>query len=332
MKPATPRGRTFRCGSLTLSAGFTSLICVSAPAFAHVNDLTETPSGSAGGLLRWELDPFIVVPLLLTGVLYLLGIRKMWASSRTGLGISRREAAAFWLGWLALVAALLSPIHTLSEELFSIHMIQHELLMLVAAPLLALGRPLLAFTWALPPGGRSAAGASVRSPWIRAAWAFISNPLAAWSIHAAALWIWHVPRLFEATLRSDGIHTLQHACFLGSALVFWWALFHRRPGWMGYGAAILYLFTTAMHSGLLGALLTLADIPLYPAYAPSAARWGLTPLEDQQLGGLIMWVPAGLAYAVAALALMTGWLHQADRRAASSEPRPWGEPAGDSLT
>jgi cytochrome c oxidase assembly factor CtaG len=111
-----------------------------------------------------------------------------------------------------------------------------------------------------------------------------------------------VPDLFQQTLRSDLIHSLQHISFLGAALLYWWSLFYTH-GCKGYGISLLSLFTTAIHTVLLGALLTIAPYPLYPAYSSHTALWGLTPLEDQQLAGLIMWVPAGIVYIGAALAL-----------------------------
>jgi cytochrome c2 len=142
----------------------------------------------------------------------------------------------------------------------------------------------------------------------------LTIPLVAWSVHAVALWVWHAPPLFQATLQSELIHTLQHLSFLLSALLFWWAVLHGGRGWMGYGAATLYVFTTSIHSGALGALLTFSSTLWYPAYRTSAA-WGLTPLEDQQLGGLLMWIPAGLAYLFAGLVLIAGWLRQTEARA-----------------
>jgi putative membrane protein len=198
---------------------------------------------------------------------------------------------------------------------------QHEVLMLVAAPLLVLGRPLVPFLWALPVPWRRAAGAAAKAPWWQAVWRAITNPLAAWAIHAAALWIWHAPALFQATLESEWMHTLQHLSFFLSALLFWWALVHGRSGLMGYGAAVLYVFTTSLHSGALGALLTFATRLWYPAYATSTQAWGLTPIEDQQIGGLIMWIPAGLVYVVAGLALFAGWLRESDRRVERRERR-----------
>jgi len=212
-----------------------------------------------------------------------------------------------------LFVALVSPLHPLGEVLFSAHMAQHEVLMVGAAPLLVLGRPVIAFLWALPVGRARAVGSWGRAAWFQSVWRRLTNPLAAWAIHAAALWVWHAPALFQATLRSDLVHTAQHVSFLGSALLFWWALVHGPRGLMGYGAAVLYVFTTSVHSGVLGAFITFTGRLLYPAYAGTTAAWGLTPLEDQQLGGLIMWVPAGLVYVVAGLALCAGWMRESER-------------------
>jgi putative membrane protein len=192
-------------------------------------------------------------------------------------------------------------------------MTQHEVLMLVAAPLLVLGRPLIPFLNALPVAAARHIGSYGRARWFQRGWRAITNQFVAWAIHAVALWVWHIPVLFEATLTSEWVHTLQHLSFLLSALLFWWALVHGREGWMGYGAATLYVFTTSVHSGLLGALLTFAPTVWYPSYVGLTTSWGLTPLEDQQLGGLIMWIPAGLVYVIAGLALFSGWLRESER-------------------
>jgi cytochrome c oxidase assembly factor CtaG/cytochrome c2 len=199
--------------------------------------------------------------------------------------------------------------------LFSAHMTQHELLMVVAAPLLVLGRPLIPALWALPMRWRKTLGGVSRSRSFAAGWQTISGPAAAWIIHAIALWVWHLPGPYQATVTSDAMHTLQHASFFGTALLFWWSLIHARSARLSYGASVLYVFTTAMHTGGLGALLTFAASPWYPHYETTAPLWGLTALEDQQLAGLIMWVPAGVTYLIAALMLITEWMRESERRA-----------------
>jgi putative membrane protein len=261
----------------------------------------------------WGLDPLVIGCLVVSGWLYWRGLRALWREAERGRGIRRWEAWCYLSGWLTLFIALVSPLHPLGEVLFSAHMTQHELLMLVAAPLVVLGRPVVAFLWALPLGWARRVGRWGKGAWFQRVWRAVTNPLAAWALHAVALWVWHVPVLFEATLQSDLVHTLQHVSFLGSALLFWWALIHGPHGLMGYGAALLYLFTTMVHSGVLGALIAFANAVIYPTYSATTESWGLTALEDQQLGGFIMWVPAGLVYIVAGLALCAGWMRESER-------------------
>jgi putative membrane protein len=198
-------------------------------------------------------------------------------------------------------------------------MLQHELLMLVAAPLLVLGRPLMPFLWGLPASWRRVVGRFSKVHWLQEGWHGLTHPVMAWSLQAVALWIWHVPGLFQAALADRSMHGWQHMNFLVCAALFWWTLIRGRQGLMSYGAAVLYVFTTSAHSGALGALLTFAPFPRYPAYAKTTEVWGLTPLKDQQLGGLLMWVPGGVRYLVAALALLAGWLREAEYRVRRQE-------------
>jgi putative membrane protein len=259
---------------------------------------------------EWGTEPVTVILLLLTALIYLRGVFRLYRASPRS--VKGRDMTCFVAGWLALVIALVSPLHPWGSVLFSAHMTQHELLMLVAAPLLVLGRPIVAFLWALPKSAAVRLSKAAKT-WQRF-WKILTLPFVAWLIHAVVLWSWHVPALFQATLTSEFVHALQHLSFLASALLFWWAILHARARALSYGVAVLYMFTTALHSGLLGALLTFAGTLWYPAYAGTTQSWGLTPLEDQQLGGLIMWIPAGVVYILAGLALFAGWLRESDRR------------------
>jgi putative membrane protein len=252
----------------------------------------------------WEFEPGVVVPLLVTAILYARG-------ARASRGTTSVEAGLFWSGLVVLALALVSPLHPLGEVLFSAHMAQHEILMLAAAPPLVLARPLVPLLWGLPFRMRRRVGRWSKTAAAQTIWRSLTAPFTAWLTHAIALWVWHVPALFQATLRSEWVHTAQHLSFFLSALLFWWALFHNK-GRAGYGAAVFYLFTTAIHTGILGALLTFAPVVIYPAYSATTRVWGLTALEDQQIGGLIMWVPAGVVYVTAALVLFSAWLRQSD--------------------
>jgi putative membrane protein len=259
----------------------------------------------------WSWEPGVVLSLSLAAVLYAAGAMAVWRNAGPGRGIRKHQAAAFALGWLTLVIALVSPLHRLGETLFSAHMAQHELLMTVAAPLLVLGRPLLPFLWALPAAWRRMAGSWASGSRARAAWEMLSHPVVAWGLHGTVIWLWHAPSLYQASVEHEAVHALQHLSFLGTALLFWWTALRRRGTRLGSMVAIVALFTTAIHTSLLGALLTFSPRIWYPLYLPGTAPWRLTPLEDQQLAGLIMWIPAGLAYAAAALALLGAWLVEA---------------------
>ena len=260
----------------------------------------------------WSFEPLVLMGLILTGWLFVRGTINLWRKSGKGHGVRYWEAAAFAAGWLSLLIALISPLHAWGRVLFSAHMTQHEVLMLVAAPLLVLSRPLIAFTSALPPSWSRGAGKVAKTRWLSGAWRFLTIPFAAWLIHALALWFWHIPKLFDAVLKNEVVHTLQHFSFLASALLFWWALIHGRRGLMGYGAAVLYVFTTSLHSGFLGAFITFSTALWFPSYLGLTDSWGLTPLEDQQLGGLIMWIPASIVYIISGLALFAGWLRESE--------------------
>jgi putative membrane protein len=266
----------------------------------------------------WEFDPLVVVGLGVSAILYAAGLNRLWKSTRIGSGIRRWQAIAFALGWFAAFIALVSPLHPLGRVLFSAHMTQHEILMLVAAPLMVLGKPLVVFLWAIPNESARAISGCTKSPSWQSVWRAVSNPFSAWLIHLVALWVWHIPALFEATIENNFVHALQHCSFIFSALLFWWAVLHGRDKVLGYGMAVLYMFSTALHSGILGAILTFTNTLWYPAYDETSA-WGLTPLEDQQLGGLIMWIPASLVYIIAGLTLFAGWLREAELRAAQNE-------------
>ena len=296
-------------------AAVVALTAFAAPALAHEGK----PLAPHDLAAAWELAPLVVLPIVLSAWLYARGVRALWRRSGRGHGVRRWEAAAFAAGWLSLAVALVSPVHALGTVLFSAHMAQHELLMALAAPLLVLGRPVVAWLWAVPLSWRRAIGAAARTPRARSSWRLVSEPFAAWSLHAAALWAWHAPRFYEAAVASDALHALQHAAFIGTALLFWWSLIHGRRRTLGYGAAVLYLFTTALHTSALGALLVFSDSLWYPSYAATSGTWGLSPLEDQQLAGLIMWVPAGVSYLIAALVLFAGMLRASDERVTRAE-------------
>jgi putative membrane protein len=269
---------------------------VASAAGAHAVESIAAPA------IEW----WLLLLLYLSIALYAVGLRALWQSAGRGRGATAAQALAFLTGWLALALSLLPPLDPLGAELFSAHMLQHEFLMLVAAPLIILGRPLGIWVWAFAPSWRPGIGHVIRRPWVARSWSALTNPLSAWMLHAAAIWLWHVPRFFTAALKYEGVHILQHLSFLLTALLFWWSLL-RRPR-QGNPMTIVYLLTTMIHTGALGAFLLFSKIVWYPIYGGSAAAWKMSALEDQQLGGLIMWIPGGLIYVVAAIVLLSRWL------------------------
>ena len=236
---------------------------------------------NAHGVPSTSGAPAAITLLLLAAVAlaYLAGMRAgaPVEARPTQRCIGSPHAASFAAGWFCLVVALAPPLDQAAAAGFAPHMVQHELLMVAAPPLLIYGRPFAAF-------GAVMSGTVMRV----LAWPLRIPPLAAWLLHAVALWGWHAPRLFDAAAASPAIHSLQHASFFFTALLFWWTVFRR----VRIGTAALYVVTTIIHSGALAALLTFAPAPLYA---------GAT-LEGQQLGGLIMWVPAAYALVLAGLA------------------------------
>ena len=267
----------------------------------------------------WTWQPFVVAMLTISLALYATGTVRLWRTAGPGHGVRWWQAVALLGGWMSLVVALVSPIDKLSEILFSAHMTQHELLMVVAAPLLVLGKPVIPMIWALPQSWRTPLASALQNGVVGRAWRHLTAPLTATVLHAIALWIWHVPLLYEATLRNDYLHGFEHFCFFVTAALFWWALIYGRYGRIGYGAAVFYVFVTMMHSSALAALMTISERVWYPYYRRAGLQWGVDSVQDQQLAGLIMWVPAGLILVVLGLSLFAMWLGEAEKRVAINE-------------
>lgn len=272
------------------------------PANAHNASASES---AASGPLEWTFDPWITGPIFTLALLYAVGEMKLLRrSARRAVGPVWRSSVFFWAGVIVLVAALLSPVHELAEQLFTVHMIEHELVMAIAAPLLVLARPMGALLWGLPQVVRSRTKHVLSRQTLRRLWWIASVPAVATALHGLAIWVWHVPPLFDATVSDILLHRLQHLSFFLTGILFWWAVIWRSSR----GRAAWHLFVTMMHTSILGALIALAPSVLYVSQTHHAADWGLTPLEDQQLAGILMWVPGGIVYAGAALWCLSTWI------------------------
>ena len=257
--------------------------------------------------LGWTLDPLLTVPLGLALLIYLVGWYQL--SSRASAPVRR---AMFLSGWAVLALSLTSPLHEAGEHSFTMHMIEHELIMLVATLLLAASGAGGVLAWGLPRPLRRALGGSWKSP-LQSLWRRLTDPVTATVIQGVMMWAWHAPTLFDRALDSFGWHIAQHACFFLSSLFFWWAMLH--PRGRNYGLSAACLFATSLIGGALGALMSLSSSPWYADYAAMGMTGiGLDPVDDQRLAGLIMWIPGGAVHAVAAVGLFYKWLKLAEER------------------
>jgi cytochrome c oxidase assembly factor CtaG len=260
-----------------------------------------------GDALGWTLDPVLTVPLGLALLIYLLGWWRL--SRRTSKPV---RPALFVSGWVVLTLSLTSPLHEAGERSFTMHMIEHELIMLVATLLLAASSAGAVLAWGLPRPLRAVLGGSWKSG-LQSLWRRLTEPVTATVIQGAVMWAWHAPILFDRALDSFGWHVTQHACFFVSSLLFWWAMLHPRGRSSGYGVSAACLFATSLVGGALGALMSLSSSPWYADYATMGMTGiGLDPVDDQRLAGLIMWIPGGAFHGIAALVLFYRWLKAAE--------------------
>ncbi len=219
-----------------------------------------------------------------------------------------RQALYFAAGVLTLLLALISPLDGLGDTyLFSAHMLQHLLLILAVPPLLLLGIP------------APLADRALSRRWLRLAEQILGNPFLAWLLGVGVVWLWHLPAMFDATLESESIHILEHISFLVTGVIFWWPIYaplaKRR---LSLAGTLAYLLPAGMASTLLGIILALAPRVIYAPYLDPAGTqatlalirdgWGLSPIVDQQIAGLLMWVPGSLVYMGVALGAFIHWM------------------------
>jgi putative membrane protein len=264
------------------------------------------------GPWSWPFEPVVLIGVEVAGLLYVIG------------GIRHRSdrwrSASFWAGLLTILVALQSPIEMLARQLFWMHMVQHLLLMVVASPLLALASPWTRLWRALPLGWRRGVARPLfRNPRLEPVrWAYrkLSNPTVIWALAAGNLWLWHLPALYDLTLRNHLVHHLEHTLFLALGIAFWAQVidqypFHSRLSSLGRAT---YVFLAMIQSWGLAAVLSLASVPFY-AYSQLAWRpGGISALTDQQLGGGMMWVPGAITYSIAFVAFLFRWLADEESR------------------
>src|SRR5437879_5710105 len=248
-------------------------------------------------LRSWPFDPWLLIALLVCAAVYLRG----W------LALRRRDSrrwhgghlAAFLAGLVAIYLALASPIEPFADLLLQVHMLQHLLLMMVAPPLLWLGAPLFPCLRGLPQPVRVFwAAPLLSSRFLRWLFGWLTHPLTALPMFIAVTWFWHLPPVYDLAVRSSAWHYLQHVCFLGVSLLFWYPVvrpYPSRPRWSLW-LLFPYLIVADLSNTLLSALLTFSSRVLYPYYAEVPRLGGLSALEDQSAAGVLMWVPGSLVF------------------------------------
>src|SRR5688572_304096 len=315
-RPALP----LRLRSL-LGLGAVCWLAAAGSVSAHGPVPAEPPS-AATLLLGWTFEPLPTLGIAVAAAWWWWAVRRVNAAHPSN-AVPVRRSVAFAAGLLALAVALLSGVDRYDTTLFSIHMVQHVLLTLVAAPLIALAAPItLVLRVASPETRRRWVLPILHARLVR----ILAFPVVAWLIFAGVMWVSHFSALFDAALEDPLVHDLEHALFLGAALLFWWPAVALDPApWrMPHPARALYVFLQMPQNTFLAVVLLGAQAALYPHYATLARTWGPTPLADQQAAAGIMWLVGDAIFLVAVMAIVVGWMRaeardsgRNDRRAAA---------------
>lgn len=258
------------------------------------------------------------MPLVGIGVAYLIGFRRY---SRRGHAQQtyRTRAGIFVLGYTTLVVALISPLHAVGEQFFSVHMVQHLLLTLVAPPLLLLSSSMPVLLWALAPRERAGLGRLVgQAGPVRSVLRWFTRPIIAWVLFVATQWLWHQPVAYQWALEYRWAHYVEHISFFVTAILFWWPVIGAPPlrSPLSYPARFAYTFLAWLPNSFLGAGISLSRGPLYPLYVDAAHTNGSDAAFDQQLAGLIMWIPGDVLFAGILLGLFVAFMQAEERKEA----------------
>jgi len=242
----------------------------------------------------WGLHPSVLIGTGILGALYVWGIGPLRRRQGWGPPVPGWRIACFVAGLVVLLGSLNGPIHDLSDYyLFSVHMVQHLLLTLVLPPLLLAGTP----GWLLSP--------LVRHPTVRRVARVVTHPIVAGVLFTVTLAAWHTVPAYELMMEDHDVHVFTHLLFMVTAVIMWWPVMSPVPELpaLGLGSRMLYLFVVGVPMQLVAAIITFADSVLYQWYAVAPRTWGLSPLDDQKLGGLLMWIPGNL-YLFGAIAVV----------------------------
>ena len=250
--------------------------------------------------LAWSADPTALIGIPLAAILYARGLQTL---ERRRIH-NRRRTASFYIGLIALFIALVSPLDALSDELFLAHMGQHMLLMFFAVPAIQIGAPVIPLMRGIPrPLRKRIAIPVLKSPFVRGVLRNLFRPLIAWPLFIGVILGWHFPVAYEAALSNEAVHLIEHLTFALGAYLWWWNVIDPTPlrSSLTYLARVPFVFITIVPTFVLGAFLTFAPNAFYPHYELTAPAYGITALEDQEIGGVIMWIPGSFVIAAALL-------------------------------
>ncbi len=301
-----------------LVATWLAFLIVVGPVAAHGPSPADPPS-ALGLLLGWSFEPAVALPLLASAVVWLRLVGRV-DRTHPANPVPRRRTASFLLGLAVIAVALMSGIDAYDTSLFSVHMVQHLLLTLVAAPLIALGAPItLLLRAATPEVRRRVILPVLHSRVLR----ILSFPVVAWVVFAGVMWGTHFSPLFDASLENPIVHDLEHALYLAAGLLFWWPAVGLDPSpWrMPHPVRAMYVFTQMPQNTFLAVTILNSGAVLYHHYATLVRSWGPTPLADQQTAGGIMWVGGDILFLSAMAAIIAGWMQFEGRREAVVDRR-----------
>lgn len=266
----------------------------------------------------WEWRPAVIIPLSLFLILFTTGWQRLRRLPRQA-GRSRPQLAAgwrlaaYWLGVGCIALALLSPLDILASQLFFMHMIQHMFLLMLAPPLIWLSDPMPILVWGLPASWRPAAGRYLfqqASP-VRTGLRQATSPAASWFLFFSFLWGWHSPDAYNLTLRNDLVHDLEHLTFFLPAMLVWWHIVGSSPRWhkrLSYLGRVAFALACVPVNMILGVAIALATSPIYTHYTTVPRLWNISVLTDQQISGVVMWIPGSMMFVLAAIVLVGRWL------------------------
>ena len=272
-----------------------------------------TAATAAPGFWDWSFDPPLVLTIDLA-ILYWIGARRTVTPERERVA-QRWRSVSFYAGLAVLAIALASPIEPLSEQLFWVHMIQHVLLLMVAAPLIVLARPWIRLWRCLPLRSRRSLARGLsrgeRAAPLRMLSRTLGSPVPSFVAFSVVLLAWHVPALFDTTLRSSALHALEHTLFFLTAIMFFKQIIPSPPLHTSLAAAqrVAYAIGGMIVSWALAVALAIAPHPLYGFYAHLGSRpGGISALADQQLAAGVMWVPGSVTFLIVVLVYVNRWL------------------------